>query len=120
MVCRTCFAAGSVAGWSGFHAGGPRIHVKLMHKVFAVFGLLLGVALTLGSVFLLLHMTVRAELMEDALPRTLAMLGALVAGVFLLMGSVYICTRIAVKLFPQKKNVEIPGRGIGQQGGHLS
>ena len=83
--------------------------MKLMHRVLAVFAPLLGVALTLGSVFLLLYMTVRAELMEDALPRTFAMFGALIAGVLLLMGSVYISTRIAVALFSRKDHPEIPG-----------
>ena len=85
-----------------------RLLVKLMHRVWAVSALLLGVALTLASVFLLLHMTLRAELMEDALPRTFAMLGALVAGVLLLMGSVYISTRIAVFLFASLEHREIP------------
>ena len=82
--------------------------MKLMHRVWAVSALLLGVALTLASVFLLLHMTLRAELMEDVLPRTFAMLGALVAGVLLLMGSVYISTRIAVFLFASLEHREIP------------
>ena len=82
--------------------------MKLMHRVFALSALLLGVALTLASVFLLLHMTLRAELMEDALPRTFAMFGALVAGILLLMGSVYISTRIAVLLFSSSQHREIP------------
>lgn len=80
-----------------------------MRRLLGLIVLLLGAALTLASVFLLLHMTVQAELMENVLPRNLAMLGTLIAGVFLLMGSVYICTRIAVLLFSGKKQAENPG-----------
>jgi len=81
----------------------------MVQKLLAVIAPLLGVALTLASVFLLLHMTVQAELMEDPLQRNLAILGTLVAGVCLLVGSVYVTTRIAVLLFSREKRREQPG-----------
>ena len=74
----------------------------MLRKLAAVIAPLLGVALTLASVFLLLRMTVEAELMEEPLQRNLAIAGTLVAGVLLLVGSVYVSTRIAVFLFGRK------------------
>ena len=71
----------------------------MLRRLLAVIAPLLGVALTLASVFLLLRMTVQSELMEDPLWRNLAMLGTLIAGVMLLVGSVYVSTRITVLLF---------------------
>jgi hypothetical protein len=83
-------------------------------RLLGVVAPLLGVALTLASVFLLLQMTVKAELMEDPLPRNLAILGTLVAGVLLLVGSVYVSTRIGVLLFSRKASAEKPGGEIGR------
>jgi len=80
----------------------------MIRKFLAVIAPLLGVALTLASVFLLLHMTVRSELMEDPLARNLAMLGTMIAGVILLVGSVYISTRITVLLLSGRVLPEKP------------
>jgi len=74
----------------------------MLRKLAAVIAPLLGVALTLASVFLLLRMTVETELLEEPLERNLAIVGTLLVGVFLLVGSVYVSTRIAVLLFGQK------------------
>ena len=74
----------------------------MMRRLISALTALLGVALTLASVFLLLYMTVETELMEDSLRRTLAILGTLAAGVVLLVGSVYICTRVAVLVFRRR------------------
>jgi len=81
----------------------------MVQKLLAVVAPLLGVALTLASAFLLLGMTVQTELLEDPLQRNLAILGTLVAGVLLLVGSVYISTRLTVLLFSRKVPVEKPG-----------
>jgi hypothetical protein len=78
----------------------------MIRNLIAVLTPLLGAVLTLASVFLLLYMTVETELMEDPLRRTLAIFGTLAAGVLLLMGSVYICTRVAVIIFRRR-----PSRG---------
>jgi hypothetical protein len=84
--------------------------MKIAQKLLALVAPLLGVALTLASVFLLLGMTVRLELLEDPIQRHLAILGTLVAGVFLLVGSVYVATRISVHLFSGKEG-EQPSEG---------
>jgi len=81
----------------------------MVRKLLAVVAPLLGVALTLASAFLLLGMTVQTELLEDPLQRNLAILGTLVAGVLLLVGSVYISTRLTVLLFSRKVPAEKPG-----------
>jgi hypothetical protein len=74
----------------------------MLRKLVAVIAPLFGVALTLASVFLLLRMTVETELMEEPLQRNLAIAGTVAAGVLLLVGSVYVSTRIAVLLFDGK------------------
>jgi hypothetical protein len=74
----------------------------MLRRLISVFTPLLGAALTLASVFLLLYMTVEAEMMEDPLYRSLAIGATLVAGVLLLMGSVYVCTRVAVLVFGRR------------------
>jgi len=71
----------------------------MLRKLIALLIPLLSVALTLASVILLLAMTDRAELMDDPLRRSLAIFGTLLAGILLLMGSVYLCTRVAVLLY---------------------
>lgn len=78
----------------------------MFRRLLAIIAPLLGVALTLASVFLLLRMTVQAELMENPLLRNLAILGTVIAGVILLVGSVYVSTRIAVLLFSRNEPVE--------------
>jgi len=87
----------------------------MIRKFLAVIAPLLGVALTLASVFLLLYMTVQSELMEDPLARNFAMLGTLIAGVVLLVGSVYISTRITVLLLSGKDVPEKPGNASERQ-----
>ncbi len=71
-----------------------------MLRVFKVtFAMLVGVVLTLASVLLLLEGTWRIELMDDELLRGAAILGTLIAGVVLLLGAVYLYTRLALLLF---------------------
>jgi hypothetical protein len=74
----------------------------MLRRLLTVVTPLLGAAFTLASVFLLLWVTLRIELMESPALRTLAILGALIGGIFLLVGSVYVCTRLAVLLFAEK------------------
>lgn len=85
----------------------------MVRKLLAVVAPLLGVALTLASAFLLLRMTVQTDLLEDPLQRNLAIVGTLVAGVLLLVGSVYLSTRLTVLLFSGKGPAEKPGEGNG-------
>ncbi|HTP33153.1 MAG TPA: hypothetical protein VMJ75_13335 [Candidatus Acidoferrales bacterium] len=76
---------------------------SFLHRLFVLFVQLVGVALTLASVLLLLRMTVETELLEEALHRNLAIAGTLIAGIILLVGSVYISTRITVFLIAEKR-----------------
>ena len=71
----------------------------MLRKLIAVVTPLLGAGLTFATVYLLLRMTVETELMEDSLRRSLAIFGIFIAGVLLLLASVYVCTRVAVFLF---------------------
>ena len=80
--------------------------MTIVRKLLAIIAPLLGVALTLASVFFLLYMTVQSELMEDPLLRNLAIFGTLIAGVLLLVGGVYISTRIIVLLLSGKTPAE--------------
>ena len=80
----------------------------MLRKLIAVLTPLLGAALTLASVFLLLFMTVQADLMEDPLRRSLAIVATLGAGVLLLVGSVYLCTRVAVLIFARRPGEHTP------------
>lgn len=71
-----------------------------MRRVFTTtLAMLVGVALTLASVLALLEATLRIELMEDVLLRSLAQLATLVGGVLLLVSSVFLYIRLAVFLF---------------------
>jgi hypothetical protein len=87
----------------------------MFRRILAIVAPLLGVALTLASVLLLLRMTVQAELMEDTLMRNLAIFGTLIAGVVLLVGSVYVSTRIAVLLFSTKTDANKQDGSTGPQ-----
>lgn len=60
--------------------------------------MLAGVVLTLACVFLLLRAVLAITLIAHPALHALAVLGTLVFGVLLLLGSVYLTTRIAVHL----------------------
>jgi len=60
--------------------------------------MLAGVVLTLACVFLLLRAVLAITRIAHPALHALAVLGALVFGVLLLLGSVYLTTRIAVHL----------------------
>ena len=84
----------------------------MLRRLIAVLTPLLGAGLTFATVYLLLRMTVETELMEDSLRRSLAIFGIFVAGVVLLLASVYVCTRVAVFLFARPaagQKTEEPG-----------
>jgi hypothetical protein len=73
-----------------------------MRRLLTIVVPLLGVVTTLASVFLLLRMTVATELLEEPIQRNLAIFGTMIAGVILLLGSVYISTRITVLLIGER------------------
>jgi hypothetical protein len=70
-----------------------------MDRLLRVAGAMLaGVVMTLACVFLLLRAVLAITRIAHPALHALAVLGTLVFGVLLLMGSIYLTTRIAVKL----------------------
>ena len=65
----------------------------------AALSLLLSVAITLASILLLLRATLIIERMQSPFLRGLSVVGAVLLGVALLVGSVYLSTHVAVRLF---------------------
>ena len=61
--------------------------------------MIIGVAFTLAAVLVLLEVTLRIEIMENVLVRSLAQIATLVGGVLLLVSSVFLYVRLAVFLF---------------------
>lgn len=71
----------------------------MLRVLTTIVAMLMGAVVTLASVLLLLEATWRIELMESEMLRGAAILGTFVAGVVVLIGSVYLYTRLAVLLF---------------------
>ena len=69
--------------------------------------MLVGVVLNLAAVLLLLEATWRIEMMENEPLRGAAILGTLIAGVVLLLGGVYLYTRLAVLLFGRETRTAV-------------
>jgi len=65
----------------------------------AAFSMLVGVVATLAAVLVLLRATLYIEKMSSPLLEALAILATLFLGVVLLVGSTYLSTRLAVRLF---------------------
>jgi len=61
--------------------------------------MIVGVAFTLASVLALLEVTLRIELMENVVLRSLAQIATLLGGVVLLVSSVFLYVRLTVFLF---------------------
>ena len=73
--------------------------VPMKRFLLAAFSLLLSVAITLASILLLLRATLIIERMQSPFLRGLSVVGAVLLGVALLVGSVYLSTHVAVRLF---------------------
>lgn len=71
----------------------------------SVAAMLAGVVMTLACVFVLLGAVLAITRMTNPWLHALAVIGALVLGVLLLMGSVYLTTRIAVRLLSDAAKV---------------
>ena len=68
-------------------------------------------AMTLAAMFTLVEATLRVTSLEDPLQRALAFGAELVLGVVLLLGTVWLATHLAVRIFaPKKPN---PGGPLG-------
>jgi hypothetical protein len=73
----------------------------------AAVAIVAGVAMALAAVSLVLFATLRIERMNSPLTRAVALAAALILGVFLLVGSIYLATRFAVWLLGGRAE---PGR----------
>jgi hypothetical protein len=82
-----------------------------MKMIFAsIFTTILIVAMSLGAMFILVQATVYVTAIESPLQRTAAMAAELLLGVVLLLGTVWLATHLAVRIFGKKhsKLVEEP------------
>ena len=69
----------------------------------SVIGTVLILAMTLAAMFTLVEATLRVTSLESTLHRTLAIGAEIVLGVVLLLGTVWLATHLAVKIFAPKK-----------------
>ena len=61
------------------------------------------VTMTLSAMFILVEATLRVTSLESPLQRALAICAELVLGVVLLLGTVWLATHLAVRIFAPKK-----------------
>jgi len=82
---------------------------------------LLIVAMTLGAMFILVRATVYVTSLESPLERAAAMGAELLLGVVLLLGTVWLATHLAVRIFTPKEppplpSFEVPSKAPSQGG----
>ena len=74
-----------------------------MKMIFAsIFTTILIVSMSLGAMFILVQATVYVTAIESPLQRTAAMAAELLLGVVLLLGTVWLATHLAVRIFGKK------------------
>jgi uncharacterized PurR-regulated membrane protein YhhQ (DUF165 family) len=74
-----------------------------MKMIFAsIFTTILVVAMSLGAMFILVQTTVYVTAMESTVQRTIAIGAELLLGVVLLLGTVWLATHLAVRIFGKK------------------
>jgi hypothetical protein len=69
------------------------------------------VAMTLSAMFILVEATVRVTSLTSPLQRAVAVCAEMVLGVVLLLGTVWLATHLAVRIFAPKKPA--PGGSLG-------
>jgi hypothetical protein len=69
------------------------------------------VAMTLSAMFILVEATIRVTSLTSPLQRALAICAELLLGVVLLLGTVWMATHLAVRIFAPKKPT--PGGPLG-------
>ncbi len=77
----------------------------------SVFTTLLTIAMTLGAMFTLVRATVYVTSLQSPIQRTAAIGAELVLGVVLLLGTVWLATHLAVRIFG-KKTPPAPGGNL--------
>jgi hypothetical protein len=68
----------------------------------SIFTTILIVAMSLGAMFILVQATVYVTAIESPLQRTVAIAAELLLGVVLLLGTVWLATHLAVRIFGKK------------------
>lgn len=68
------------------------------------------VAMTLGAMFILVQATVYVTSLESPLPRAAAMCAELLLGVILLLGTVWLATHLAVRIFGTNESPDPGGK----------
>ena len=75
----------------------------LIASVASILTTVLIVAMTLGAMFMLVKATVYVTSLESTLQRASAMAAELLLGVVLLLGTVWLATHLAVRIFSTKE-----------------
>jgi len=76
-----------------------------MFRVLAsIFATVLTAAMTLAAMFILVDATRYVTSLQSPLQRWLAIVAEMVLGVILLLGTVWLATRLAVKIFASKES----------------
>ena len=71
-----------------------------MKQIFAsILTTVLIIALTLGAMFVLVDATLRVTAIESPVQRALAIAAELILGIVLLLGTVWVATHLAVRIF---------------------
>jgi hypothetical protein len=68
------------------------------------------VAMSLGAMFILVKTTIYVTSISSPLPRALAMCAEMLLGVVLLLGTVWLATHLAVRIF--KNDSALPGEPL--------
>ena len=75
-----------------------------MKMIFAsIFTIILIVAMTLGAMFTLVRTTLYVTAIESPVPRAVAIAAELLLGVVLLLGTIWLATHLAVRIFGKKE-----------------
>jgi nitrate reductase gamma subunit len=70
------------------------------------------VAMTLGAMFLLVQATLYVTSLESPLQRAAAICAELVLGVVLLLGTIWLATHLAVRIFAKNEPVDPGGKFV--------
>jgi hypothetical protein len=74
-----------------------------MKRIFAaVLTTFLIIAMTLAAMFVLVYATLRVTAIQSPVPRAVAMSAEIVLGIVLLLGTVWLATHLAVRIFHEE------------------
>src|ERR1700682_5383724 len=90
----------------------PRISTSMKMILASVLTTILIVAMPLGAMFTLVRTTVYVTSIASPLHRAVAIAAELVLGIVLLLGTVWLATHLAVRIFGVKESAP-PGGSVG-------